>query len=100
MKTLGGSQKNVITLATVLLVVNMLFLILGGLLYLYAAQNNIAAKGDDIFPSIALGGYLAPAIGVIFIIGLVSALFPSADGALTAMTSSFCIDILGMQKML
>ncbi|MBK9565848.1 MAG: hypothetical protein IPO37_11885, partial [Saprospiraceae bacterium] len=42
--------------------------------------NNIAAKGDDIFPSIALGGYLAPAIGVI-IIGLVSALFPSADGA-------------------
>lgn len=97
-KTLGGSQKNVITLATVLLVVNMLFLILGGLLYLYAAQNNIAAKGDDIFPSITLGGYLAPAIGVIFIIGLVSALFPSADGALTAMTSSFCIDILGMQK--
>ncbi|MBK8052195.1 MAG: sodium:solute symporter [Saprospiraceae bacterium] len=97
-KTLGGSQKNVITLATVLLVVNMLFLILGGLLYLYAAQNNIAAKGDDIFPSVALGGYLAPAIGVIFIIGLVSALFPSADGALTAMTSSFCIDILGMQK--
>ncbi|MBK9567770.1 MAG: sodium:solute symporter [Saprospiraceae bacterium] len=97
-KTLGGSQKNVLTLATVLLVVNMLFLILGGLLYLYAAQNNIAAKGDDIFPSIALGGYLAPAIGVIFIIGLVSALFPSADGALTAMTSSFCIDILGMQK--
>jgi len=97
-KTLGGSQKNVLTLATVLLVVNMLFLILGGLLYLYAAQNNIAAKGDDIFPSVALGGYLAPAIGVIFIIGLVSALFPSADGALTAMTSSFCIDILGMQK--
>ena len=45
-----------------------------------------------------MGGYLAPAIGVIFIIGLVSALFPSADGALTAMTSSFCIDILGMQK--
>ena len=97
-KTLGGSQKNVLTLATVLLVVNMLFLILGGLLYLYAAQNNIAAIGDDIFPSISLGGYLAPAIGVIFIIGLVSALFPSADGALTAMTSSFCIDILGMQK--
>ena len=97
-KTLGGSQKNVLTLATVLLVVNMLFLTLGGLLYLYAAQNGIEAKGDDIFPSIALGGYLASGIGVIFIIGLVSALFPSADGALTAMTSSFCIDILGMQK--
>ncbi|MBK8517202.1 MAG: sodium:solute symporter [Saprospiraceae bacterium] len=97
-KTLGGSQKNVITLAIVLLVVNMLFLTLGGLLYLYGAQNGVQATGDDIFPSVALGGYLASGIGVIFIIGLVSALFPSADGALTAMTSSFCIDILGMQK--
>jgi Na+/proline symporter len=97
-KTLGGSQKNVITLATVLLIVNILFLLLGGLLYLFAQQNNLTFKGDDIFPSIALGGYLSQAIGVIFIIGLISALFPSADGALTAMTSSFCIDILGMQK--
>ncbi|MBK8347462.1 MAG: sodium:solute symporter [Saprospiraceae bacterium] len=97
-KTLGGSQKNVITLASVLLIVNVLFLMLGGLLYLFAAQNNIVFKGDDIFPSIALGGYLSSAIGIIFIIGLISALFPSADGALTAMTSSFCIDILGMQK--
>ena len=97
-KTLGGSQKNVLTLATVLLIVNVLFLMLGGLLYLYGAQNNISFKGDDIFPSIALGGYLSAGIGVIFIIGLISALFPSADGALTAMTSSFCIDILGMQK--
>ncbi|MFZ1751749.1 MAG: sodium:solute symporter [Saprospiraceae bacterium] len=97
-KTLGGSQKNVITLSVVLLVVNLMFLMLGGLLYLFASQNNITFAGDDIFPSIAIGGYLAPAIGVIFIIGLISALFPSADGALTAMTSSFCIDILGMQK--
>jgi len=97
-KTLGGSQKNVITLATVLLIVNVLFLMLGGLLYLYGFQNNISFKGDDIFPSIALGGYLSGAIGIIFIIGLISALFPSADGALTAMTSSFCIDMLGMQK--
>ena len=97
-KTLGGSQKNVITLATVLLVVNLLFLMLGGLLYLFAESKGITFKGDDIFPSIALGNYLSSGIGVIFIIGLISALFPSADGALTAMTSSFCIDILGMQK--
>lgn len=97
-KTLGGSQKNVLTLATVLLIVNILFLTLGGLLYLYGVQNNISLKGDDIFPSIALGGYLSASIGVVFIIGLISALFPSADGALTAMTSSFCIDIMGMQK--
>ena len=97
-KTLGDSQKNVITLATVLLIVNFLFLTLGGLLYLYAQQNQLSFSGDDLFPSIALGGYLSHGIGIIFIIGLISALFPSADGALTAMTSSFCIDILGMQK--
>jgi Na+/proline symporter len=97
-KTLGGSQKNVLTLATVLLVVNLLFLLLGGLLYLFAETNGITFRGDDIFPSIALGNYLSTGIGIIFIIGLISALFPSADGALTAMTSSFCIDILGMQK--
>lgn len=97
-KTLGGSQKNVITLATVLLVVNLMFLMLGGLLYLYAEKNGLSIKGDDIFPTLALGNYLSAGIGVIFIIGLISALFPSADGALTAMTSSFCIDILGMQK--
>ncbi|MBC7885671.1 MAG: sodium:solute symporter [Saprospiraceae bacterium] len=97
-KTLAGSQKNVITLASVLLVVNLLFLMLGGLLYLYAAQIGVEFKGDDIFPAIALGNYLSAGIGIIFIIGLISALFPSADGALTAMTSSFCVDILGMQK--
>jgi Na+/proline symporter len=97
-KTLGGAQKNVITLASVLLFVNILFLVLGGLLYLYVAQNNLDLKGDDLFPAITLGNHLPPAIGVIFIIGLISALFPSADGALTAMTSSYCIDILGMQK--
>jgi Na+/proline symporter len=97
-KTLGGAQKNVLTLASVLLFVNILFLVMGGLLYLYATQNHLDIKGDDLFPSIALGNHLSPAIGVIFIIGLISALFPSADGALTAMTSSFCIDILGMQK--
>jgi len=97
-KRLGDSQKNVLTLATVLLIVNVLFLMLGGLLYLYAAAQGLDVKGDDLFPSIALGNYLFAGLGVIFIIALVSALFPSADGALTAMTSSFCIDILGIQK--
>lgn len=97
-RTLGGSQKNMLSLATILILVNFLFLFMGGLLYLYAAQNGIAAKGDDLFPSIALGGTLSPIISVIFIIGLISALFPSADGALTALTSSFCIDILGLKR--
>jgi Na+/proline symporter len=97
-RTLKDSQKNILTLSTVLLVVNFLFLLMGGLLYLYASQNQIAVKGDDLFPAIALGGTLSAGISVIFIIGLISALFPSADGALTALTSSFCIDIIGLKK--
>jgi Na+/proline symporter len=97
-RTLKDSQKNILTLSTILIFVNLLFLLMGGLLYLYAAQNGSVVKGDDLFPSIALGGTLSSVIAVIFIIGLISALFPSADGALTALTSSFCIDILGLKK--
>jgi Na+/proline symporter len=96
-KTLGDSQKNMITFSTVMVLVNFLFLMLGGLLYLYASSKGIATKGDDLFPTIALQ-YLPASISVIFIIGLISALFPSADGAITALTSSFCIDILGIQR--
>lgn len=97
-RTLKDSQKNIMTLSVVLLLVNFLFLLMGGLLYLYAGQNGLEVKGDDLFPAIALGKYLSAGISVIFIIGLISALFPSADGALTALTSSFCIDILGLKK--
>jgi Na+/proline symporter len=61
---------------------------------LFEGKNVI---GDDLFPTIALF-HLPPAIGIIFIIALISALFPSADGALTALTSSFCIDILGIRR--
>jgi Na+/proline symporter len=79
-----------------------LFLFLGGLLYIYAEKEgiNIAAKdfkSDNLFPDIALN-YFPPVMGFIFIIALISALFPSADGAITALTSSFCIDILGIQR--
>jgi SSS family transporter len=97
-RTLKDSQKNVITLSIVLLVVNFLFLLMGGLLYLYAETLQLNVKGDDIFPQIALGNYLSAGIGIVFIIGLISALFPSADGALTALTSSFCLDILGLKR--
>jgi len=96
-KNLGDSQKNMITFTCVLVVVNFLFLLLGGLLYLFAEKNQLAVKGDDLFPTIALG-QLPPYISIIFIIALISALFPSADGALTALTSSFCIDIIGLKK--
>ncbi|MBU6157680.1 MAG: sodium:solute symporter [Bacteroidetes bacterium] len=97
-RTLKDSQKNVITLSIILLIVNFLFLLMGGLLYLYAETLQLNVKGDDLFPQIALGNYLSAGIGIVFIIGLISALFPSADGALTALTSSFCLDILGLKR--
>lgn len=96
-KTLPNSQKNVITLSIILVVVLALFLFLGGLLHLYGAQQGVTAKGDLLFPEVALH-HMPPIISVIFIIALISALFPSADGAMTALTASFCIDILGMQR--
>lgn len=110
---LYNSKKNMLTFASTLLLVNFAFLFLGGLLYLYAMQNgavygdgvfgfiNEAGEinnimGDDIFPALSLQGYFPLFIAVIFIIGLISALFPSADGALTSLTSSFCVDLLKM----
>lgn len=96
-KTLGDSQKNVITLAVIMLGVILLFLFLGGLLHLFAESQNVSAVGDKLFPAVALE-HMPPIISVIFIIALISALFPSADGAITALTSSFCIDILGMKR--
>jgi Na+/proline symporter len=96
-RTLKDSQKNVITMSLVLLVVILIFLFLGGLLYLYAEQLGVVATGDKLFPTVALD-HMPAAVSVIFIIALISALFPSADGAITALTSSFCIDILGIQR--
>ncbi len=97
-KNLKDSQKNMMTFTAVLMVVNFLFLVLGGVLYLYASAKGITAAPDDLFPTIALSDTFAGAIGVIFIIALISALFPSVDGAITSLTSCFCIDILGMRK--
>jgi Na+/proline symporter len=96
-RTLTNSKKNVLTLSFILAIVLLLFLFLGGLLYLYAGQQNVTVTGDKLFPEIALH-HMPPLISVIFIIALISALFPSADGAITALTSSFCIDILGMKR--
>jgi len=110
---LYNSKKNMLTFASILLIVNFAFLFLGGLLYLYAMQNGavygdgvfgfkneageiINIMGDDIFPALSLEGYFPIFLSVIFIIGLISALFPSADGALTSLTSSFCVDLLKM----
>ncbi|MDP9230596.1 MAG: sodium:solute symporter [Bacteroidota bacterium] len=97
-KNLKDSQKNIMTFTIILVVVNFLFLFLGGLMYLFAATKSIHVPPDDLFPTIALKGFMPTAMSIIFIIGLISALFPSADGALTALTSSFCIDILGLKR--
>ena len=96
-KNLKDAQKNMITIGFTMLFVISLFLFLGGLLHLYAAQLNVTAVGDDLFPTLALQ-HMPPYLSIIFILALISALFPSADGAITALTSSFCIDIVGMQR--
>jgi Na+/proline symporter len=96
-KTLKDSQKNMVVLGFIMLVVIFLFLFLGGLLYLYAGAENLSVSGDHLFPELALH-HMPHIISVIFIIALISALFPSSDGAITALTSSFCIDILGINR--
>ena len=124
--SLKNSKKNMLTFAGTLLIVNLAFLFLGGLLYLFAMENGAVygqvvdvvngtetvsnafgfkdaasgtitnVMGDDLFPALSLQGYFPLFIAVIFIIGLISALFPSADGALTAVTSSYCVDLLNI----
>lgn len=99
-KTLKEAQKNVLTFSFVLIFINLLFLVLGALLYMYVSEKglNLNLKtSDDLFPTIALH-YLGPFSAMFFVIGLISAAYPSADGALTALTSSFCIDFLGLKK--
>ena len=95
---LKDAQKNMFSFSTVNLLVVFLFLVLGSFLILYStAQGVTVAMTDDLFPTIAFR-YLGPAAGVVFLIGLISAAFPSADGALTSLTTSFSIDFLGLEK--
>ena len=97
-RTLAGAQKNMLVFSGVLLLTNVLFLLLGALIYLKVQQLGLElpAKSDDLFPTLALK-YFPPWLGLLFIIGLISALFPSADGALTALTASTCIDLIGIR---
>jgi Na+/proline symporter len=96
-QTLRDSQKNMLLTTAVLTAVLLLFMYLGGLLYLYAPTAGVTASGDKLFPAVVMG-HMPAALQLIFFIGLISALFPSADGAMTALTSSFSIDILGVQR--
>ena len=99
-KNIGEAKKNMFVFSAVLFFVNLLFLVLGAVLCFYAQQKGIAIDPkhtDDLFPGVALN-YLGTIGGLIFIIGLISAAYPSADGALTALTTAFCFDFLGIQK--
>ena len=92
-RTQRDSQKNVIVLSAVLLTVVALFLYLGGLLHLLAQQAGMPERGDRLFPAVVMQ-QLPVWVQLVFVVALISALFPSADGALTALTSSSCIDLL------
>ncbi len=91
------AQKNMALFSIILFVVNAIFLTMGALLYMYARKNGIEipAKSDQLYPLIALK-YLSPYIGLVFIVGLIAAAYSSADSALTALTTSFCVDILDL----
>mgnify|MGYP007054334523 CR=1 FL=1 len=81
------------------LVVNLLFLSLGALLYMYAETHGISfTRADDLFPAVALNGGLGIGVGVLFILGLIAAAYSSADSALTSLTTSFCVDLLGFDE--
>ncbi len=96
-RTLRGAQKNLLAMALAMLGVVLLFLYLGGLLHLFAQQAGITARGDRLFPAVVMG-HLPALVQGVFVLALISALFPSADGALTALTSSVCNDLLDFER--
>lgn len=97
-RSLKDAQKNMFTFSFVLVFVNLMFLVLGAILVFYANSRGISVHNtDDLFPTIAIQK-LIPVAGIVFVVGLISAAYPSADGALTSLTTSFCIDILGLNK--
>jgi Na+/proline symporter len=102
-KTLKGAQVNMLSYGALLAFINLMFLSLGILLFMYAKQNNIAIpsvngspRTDLLFPTIALQ-YSTPTIGVLFFLGILASTYASADSALTALTTAFCIDFLDFQ---
>lgn len=99
-RNIGDAQKNMITMASVLVVVNLVFLSLGALLYMYAAEHPeiTFAKPDLLFSSIAMSEGMGPIVGILFLLGLIAAAYSSADSALTALTTSFSVDFLNIKK--
>lgn len=97
MPNFRDAQKNMAVFSLVLIFANLLFLSLGALLYVYATSVGLAIPetSDQLYPGIALR-HLPPVAGVVFVLGLIAAAYSSADSALTALTTSFCVDFLGM----
>ncbi|MDR3046863.1 MAG: sodium:solute symporter [Bacteroidales bacterium] len=99
-KSLHDAQKNMFSFTAILVVINALFLLMGGMILLYAQNNGIDISGiptDRIYPEIAFN-YLGAFAAIIFVIGVFSAGFSSADGTFTALTTSVCYDLLEIEK--
>ena len=103
--TLKDSQKNMLSFSVVLVIVTFVFMLLGALLFIYAGKNGInlpmmdgKPKSDLLFPQIALNSDLGITVAVTFMLGLIAAAYSSADSALTSLTTSFCVDFLGIEK--
>lgn len=98
-KNFKDSQKNMITSGISQFFVISLFLMLGVLLYVYAEINviQVPQKSDELFPMIATQGYFPVIVGILFVVGLISSAYSAAGSALTALTTSFTVDILGVK---
>ncbi len=95
----GDAQKNIFWFSITFFIATVLFLSLGVLLYQYAMTQGIEIPGrtDELYPMLALN-YFGVAAGMVFLLGIIAAAFSSADSALTALTTSFCVDILNIKK--
>ena len=105
--TIGEAQKNMFTFTGIFVIINIFFLSVGALLYIYAHKNGISVptdlitgkpRTDLLFPEIAFH-HLTFIPAIVFLLGLTAATFATTDSALTALTTSFCVDFLGMDKM-
>ncbi len=98
-RNIRDAQKNMYTFSAILVFANILFLALGALLFIYANHIGVTVpdRTDQLFPTLALQ-HLPPFIGIVFILGLTAAAYSSADSALTALTTAFCVDFLNLEK--
>ena len=99
-KNLKEAQKDMCTYGICFIPVNFLFLVLGVLLYTFAVNQGIALpdKTDSLFPTLVQNGYFGYGVTILFVLGIAAAAFSSVDSALTALTTSFCIDILEIER--